>query len=151
MKGDSFVPLFRKISPGDYTVVLGIDHFIYTEFVATLVPARIPGHIFWTYFAGIAQVGSGVCIALNLRLKLIGMLLGIMLFIWFVILYIPRAIADPYTDKGNEVTSGFEALSFSGIAFVIACKPWGKARRFRVGLVPVTSILFLFLLACFRL
>ncbi len=114
-------------------IVFGIDHFIYTKFVATLVPAWMPGHIFWTYFAGTALIGSGVCIALNFRLKLIGMLLGIMLFIWFVILHIPRAIADPYVDKGNEVTSVFEALAFSGIAFVIACMPWGKARRFRVG------------------
>ncbi|MDQ6903058.1 MAG: hypothetical protein M3139_08615, partial [Bacteroidota bacterium] len=93
----------------------------------------IPGHVFWTYFAGVALAGAGVCIALKFKLKLIGLLLGIMLFIWFVILHIPRAIADPYVDKGNEVTSVFEAFAFSGIAFVIACMPWGKARRFRVG------------------
>ena len=101
-------------------IVFGIDHFIYTAFVATLVPGWLPWHIFWTYFAGIALAGAGVCIILKIKLKLIGTLLGIMLFIWFVILHIPRAIADPYIDKGNEVTSVFEALAFSGIAFVIA-------------------------------
>jgi len=101
-------------------IVFGIDHFIYTPFVATLVPNWIPWHIFWTYFAGIALAGAGVCIILKIKLRLIGILLGIMLFIWFVILHIPRAIMDPYVDKGNEVTSVFEALAFSGIAFVIA-------------------------------
>src|SRR5688500_93449 len=30
-------------------IAFGIDHFLYTGFVATLVPAWIPGHIFWTY------------------------------------------------------------------------------------------------------
>ncbi len=54
------------------------------------------------------------------------MLLGIMLFIWFVILHIPRAIADPNIDKGNEVTSVFEALAFSGVAFLIAFMPKRK-------------------------
>jgi uncharacterized membrane protein len=123
----SFGNIFFSIT----MIVFGIDHFLYTEFVATLVPSWVPGHVFWTYFAGIALIGAGVCILLKIQLKLIGLLLGIMLFIWFVILHIPRAIADPYVDKGNEVTSVFEALAFSGIAFIIACMPWGKARKFR--------------------
>ncbi len=110
-------------------IVFGIDHFLYTQFVATLVPTWIPGHIFWTYFAGIALIASGVCIVLKIKLKLVGILLGIMLFLWFVILHIPRAIADPYVDKGNEVTSVFEALAFSGVAFVIAFNYDSKARR----------------------
>ncbi len=102
-------------------IVFGIDHFLYTEFVATLVPRWIQGHVFWTYFAAVALIGSGVAIILKIKIRLIGILLGIMLFIWFVILHIPRAVVDPYVDKGNEVTSVFEALAFSGIAFVIAC------------------------------
>ncbi len=110
-------------------IVFGIDHFLYTKFVATLIPAWIPWHIFWTYFAGTALIGAGICIILKIQLKLIGILLGIMLFIWFVILHIPRAIADPYVDKGNEVTSVFEALAFSGIAFIIACMPVGKIKQ----------------------
>ena len=107
-------------------IVFGIDHFLYTEFVATLVPRWIPAPVFWTYFAAVALIGSGVAIILKIKIRLIGILLGIMLFIWFVILHIPRAVADPYVDKGNEVTSVFEALAFSGIAFVIACMPFRK-------------------------
>jgi hypothetical protein len=34
----------------DITVVaFGIVHFLYAEFVKTLVPNSIPGHLFWTY------------------------------------------------------------------------------------------------------
>ena len=102
-------------------ISFGIDHFLYTEFVATLVPNWIPGHTFWTYFGGIALIGSGVGILLKIKIELISLLLGIMLFIWFVILHIPRALVAPATDKGNELTSVFEALAYSGIAFVIAC------------------------------
>ena len=101
-------------------IVFGIDHFLYTDFVATLVPVWIPGHVFWTYFAGIALIGSGVGILIPQTRKVVAILLGIMLFIWFLILHIPRAAVAPATDNGNELTSVFEALAFSGIAFVIA-------------------------------
>ena len=101
-------------------ILFGIDHFLYAEFVSKLVPAWIPGQLFWTYFAGVALIGSGVAIILKIKLKLVALLLGAMIFLWFIFLHIPRAIADPYGDKGNELTSVFEALGFSGIAFVIA-------------------------------
>jgi len=101
-------------------IVFGIDHFLYTEFVASLVPGWIPGHIFWTYFSAVALIGAGVCIMLNIKIRLVGILLGIMLFLWLVLLHIPRAIADPYAGKGNEITSVFQALAFSGISLVIA-------------------------------
>lgn len=110
-------------------IVLGIDHFIYSAFVATLIPAWIPWHLFWTYFAGVSLISSGIFIIFKIWLKIVGLLLGIMLFLWFVLLHIPRAIADPYVDNGTEVTSLFEALAFSGIACIIACMPYGRIRK----------------------
>jgi uncharacterized membrane protein YphA (DoxX/SURF4 family) len=107
-------------------IAFGIDHFLYMEFVATLVPGWIPGHIFWTYFAGVALIGSGVCILLKIKIRLVSTLLGIMLFLWFIMLHIPRAIVDPFAGKGNEITSAFEALAFSGIAFLFSALSWNE-------------------------
>jgi uncharacterized membrane protein len=102
-------------------IAFGLDHFYYAEFVATLVPAWIPGHLFWTYFAGVALIGTGVAIILKIKVSLVALLAGIMIFLWFVFLHIPRAISALYfTDKGNELTSVFESLAFSGILFVIS-------------------------------
>jgi uncharacterized membrane protein len=102
-------------------IAFGLDHFYYTDFVATLVPSWIPGHIFWTYFAAVALIGAGVGILLKIKTKTVALLLGTMIFLWFIVLHIPRAITAAYaTDKGNEMTSVFESLAFSGIAFVIA-------------------------------
>jgi uncharacterized membrane protein len=101
-------------------ITFGIDHFLYVESVATLVPAWIPGHHFWAYFAGVALIGSGTAIILKFKLKGTAILLGTMIFLWFVLLHIPRAIADPIVRKGNEVASAADALGFSGIAFVLA-------------------------------
>ncbi len=100
-------------------IVFGADHFIYTTFVASLVPAWIPGHVFWTYFAGLALIAAGVGIIINVKARLAATMLGAMLLTWVIILHIPRAIADPYGRIGNEVTSVFEALAFSGIAFIL--------------------------------
>lgn len=99
--------------------LFGIDHFIYVQYVASLVPSWIPGHIFWTYFAGAALVAAGVGIILNLKARLAATMLGVMLFIWVIILHIPRAVADPSGNMGNELTSVFEALAFCGVAFIM--------------------------------
>ena len=115
-------------------IVFGIEHFIYPTFVATLVPNWIPWHMFWTYFGGFALILAGLAIISGsaffilfgtkgftiIRSRPAATLLGAMILIWFLVLHIPRAIIDPYSGNGNEWTSVFESLGFSGIAFLIA-------------------------------
>jgi uncharacterized membrane protein YphA (DoxX/SURF4 family) len=116
---EAFIPL-GGIFYSIMLIVFGIDHFLYVEFVKSLVPDWIPGHLFWTYLAAIALIGSGVAIILRIRVRQIGILLGITIFIWFLILHIPRAAVAPASDNGNELSSVFESLGSSGIAFVAA-------------------------------
>jgi uncharacterized membrane protein YphA (DoxX/SURF4 family) len=122
---EKFIPfgsLFFSIT----MVSFGIDHFLYTKNVALLVPSWIPAPVFWTYFAAVALIGSGAAIILKVKLRVIAALLGTMILLWFILLHIPRAIAQPFTQKGEEVASAFSALAFSGIAFVIAGSDTGK-------------------------
>jgi uncharacterized membrane protein YphA (DoxX/SURF4 family) len=100
-------------------VIFGFEHFLYAQGVRQLVPAWIPGDLFWTYFAAVALIGAGISILFRIKVKPISLLLGIMVFIWFLILHIPRAVAAPASDMGNELSSVFESLGVSGIAFVI--------------------------------
>jgi hypothetical protein len=106
-------------------ISFGIDHFLYAKDAADYIPTWIPNHMFWIYFAGIPLVGSGIAIILKIRVRLVAILLGTMIFIWFIILHIPYVIASHFADTGGEVTSAFLALAYSGIAFVIA----GAAKR----------------------
>lgn len=102
-------------------VLFGIDHFLYTDFVKPLVPSWIPGtQLFWTYVGGVALIASGVAIFIGFKPRLIGILLGVMLLLWLIVLHIPRAIIAPATDNGNEWTSVLQALAFSGTAFMYA-------------------------------
>ena len=105
------------------SVAFGIDHFVYPDFVASLVPSWIPGHLFWTHFAGVALIAAGVAMIVRIQARLASFLLGAMIFLWVILLHIPRSIADPSGGKGNEWTSVFEALAFSGIAFILAVLP----------------------------
>jgi uncharacterized membrane protein YphA (DoxX/SURF4 family) len=107
-------------------VVFGYMHFVYPAFVSTLVPNWIPGHLFWTYFAGVALMLAGLAIILNIKRRLAAGLLGLMILLWFIMLHIPRAITDPHSGNGNEWTSVFEAFGFSGIAFLLAGRPYKK-------------------------
>lgn len=100
-------------------VSFGILHFMLAKQAATLVPSWIPGHLFWIYFAGAALIGSGISIILKIQARLAASLLGLMIFLWFILLHIPRIIASPVAYVPAEVTSAFLALAYSGIAFVI--------------------------------
>ena len=121
-----FTRFFGKLIPlGSISFAItmisfGILHFLYAKDVAEYVTPWIPYHLFWTYLAGTALIGSGLAIILKIRVGLIAALLGIMLFSWFILLHIPRVIASPVAYLGSEVTSAFLALAYSGIAFVIA-------------------------------
>jgi uncharacterized membrane protein len=101
-------------------ISFSIDHFIYGKDAADYIPSWIPYHVFWIYFAGVALLAAGIGILLKIRLRLAAALLGAMIFIWVIILHIPKAIANPADDQTGEVTSGLIALAYCGIAWVIA-------------------------------
>jgi uncharacterized membrane protein len=102
-------------------VAFGVCHFLYSRDIETLIPAWLPWHRFWTYFAGTCLVGSGTAIILKIRVKVVASLLATMIFLWVLIIHIPRAISDPHRDEGNEIESAARALAESGSAFLLAC------------------------------
>lgn len=99
-------------------VVFAVQHFIYAQFVATLIPTWIPARLFWAYFTGAAFVAAALAIAAKKMMRLATMLLGVMFFLWVVVLHIPRVAGSPR--NGDEVTSLFVALAMSGVAFALA-------------------------------
>jgi uncharacterized membrane protein len=113
----------RIISPGRIfiaisLVVFGIQHFLYANFVATLVPAWIPSRLFWAYFVGVAFVAAAIGALAPKMTRPAGILLGILFFLFVVTLHIPRIAA--HSRDGNEWTSGFVALAMCGGAWILA-------------------------------
>jgi len=120
-----FIP-FGRFFLAAFLIFGGSMHFIYVEFAASLVPAWIPGHIFWTYFAGCALIAGGIGIMLPWTTRLAASLAAIMIFLWVVLLHIPRALAD--LSNSNETTAVFEALAMSGAAILVATQATGKKK-----------------------
>jgi uncharacterized membrane protein len=106
-------------------ISFGIDHFLFAHEASDYIPSWVPDHLFWMYFTGSALLGSGIAILLNIRRGLAATLLGGMIFIWFIILHIPRVIADP---SSGEVASAMLALAYCGIALIIAGAGAAKKR-----------------------
>jgi uncharacterized membrane protein YphA (DoxX/SURF4 family) len=105
-------------------IVFAVQHFMYARFVANLVTAWIPAHLFWAYFTGIAFVAAALSIAAGRAVRLSGILLGAMFLLWVFVLHIPRVAHA--THNGDEVTSLLVALAMSGIGFALAGKSYSK-------------------------
>jgi uncharacterized membrane protein len=117
-----------RVLLGAFLISSGIQHFLFVPFVATLVPAWIPGAQFWTYFSAVALIAGGLGLIVPWTARLAGLLSGLMIFLWFVMLHIPRALAaaDAASSR-NEWTAVFEALAMSGIALILAAGPSARA------------------------
>ena len=110
--------LAGRILFGGSLVVFGVQHVMYGAFVATLIPAWIPGRLFLAYFVGAAFFAAALAIVSGRLASLAATLLGIMFFSWVLILHAPRVASALH--NGNEWTSLFIALAMSGGAFVVA-------------------------------
>ena len=105
---------------GAFLVSSGIQHFLFLRWVSTLVPAWIPGPVFWARFAGVALIAGGIGLVVPRTTRWAGALSGLMIALWVVMLHVPRALTAAAGQGRNEWTAVFEALAFSGIAFVLA-------------------------------
>lgn len=105
-----------RLCLGLFLILTGVQHFLYTEFVASLIPGWFPGDaIRWTQAAGVALLAGGIGLLIPRTARLAALLSGLMVFSWFWIVHIPRALTS--VSDGIAV---FEALAFSGILLAIA-------------------------------
>src|SRR5260370_1620452 len=125
MKATSGFPFMDKsqtlwrICTGMSVVVCGVQHFMYGGFVAGLVPAWMPGRLFWAYFVGVAFFAAAAGILYRRLARAAATMLGVMFFLFVAMLHIPRIAM--HSHDGNEWTSGFVALAMCGGG-------WGFAR-----------------------
>jgi uncharacterized membrane protein YphA (DoxX/SURF4 family) len=123
LAGGAFVMIGRKTGCIIFSCCIlffGAMHFIYAHEAADYISDWIPIHIFWMYLTGTALVGSSLAILFNIKRRLCALLLAIMIFIWVLMLHIPKSLAAPFAENAGEVTSGFLALAYCGTALVIA-------------------------------
>jgi uncharacterized membrane protein len=105
-----------RVCLGIFLLITGIQHYVYTEFVASLIPEWFPGDaVFWTYFAGVALIAGGIGLWIPRTARLAAFLVGVMVFSWFWIIHVPRTFLNV-----SSAVAVFEALFTAGLAFVLA-------------------------------
>ena len=99
-------------------LVFGIQHFMYADFVATLVPAYFPARLFWAYFTGTAMVAAGISFIVNRMAWLAAALLGTMLVMFILLIHIPKLIGD--SSVIQNWTRALQDIALASIAFMLA-------------------------------
>ncbi len=123
------------LGPVLYAVPLSVfaaEHLAGARFLMQIVPAWIPAHLFWTYFVGLALLGAAISILLNQYQELSGTLLGIMFFLFVVLIHAPRVYANP-SDRFSWAVA-VRDLAFGGAAWALAGSG-SPTRRLSTGLV----------------
>ena len=95
-------------------------------YIASVIPAWIPGNLFWTYGIGCALIAAGVAVLTGIQARLATTLLAIMFASWVVIVHAPRVAASPA--NADEWSSMIIALSCCGASLIMRS---GAARRHR--------------------
>ena len=99
-------------------VVFGIQHFMYNDFISTLIPGWIPAHNVWLFFVKIAFIATAISIFINILVHLSTFLFGLMFLIWVLILHGPLVATHLHVEP--QWTSFFIAVAMCGISFMLS-------------------------------
>jgi uncharacterized membrane protein YphA (DoxX/SURF4 family) len=110
--------------------VFGTLHLFGPEFVKDLVPRYMPGRMFWVYFVGCALIAASLSIAAKIGVRWSGLLVGIMMFMFVAMLYLPSALRHWHARITWTIV--FREMSFGGAGWILAAMAkdgWrGKAK-----------------------
>jgi uncharacterized membrane protein len=74
-------------------LIFGLQHLMFADFVGKLVPSYFPNGKFWAYLTGAAMIAAGISFITNIKVRLAATLLGVMLFIFVLLIHIPKLAA----------------------------------------------------------
>ncbi len=106
------------------TIFFGVMQLLHPDFVpgvplGKITPVWIPGHIFWSYLAGIVSVAAGACLLVNRKTRLAATGLGATVILLLVFVYLPLWGAS-LSDIGNGLNYFADTLMFGGAALLLA-------------------------------
>lgn len=98
--------------------VFGTEHFVAARGIMQLVPVWMPARLFWTYFVGCSLISAAISLVTMKVVRLSGTLLGVMFFLFVLMMDLPAAIAHP----AHPLTWNFvlRESAFAGGAWALA-------------------------------
>src|SRR5258708_1386855 len=115
---DKAFPLGR-VSLAVPLAVFGAEHLTSTRAIMKLVPAWMPGKLFWTYFVGVALIAAALSFIFRVGIRLSATLLGIMFLSFVAMMDLPPAIAAPQNRFAWTLLARESAFSAGAILLAI--------------------------------
>jgi len=105
--------------------VFGALHLFGPAFVRDMVPRYMPGRMFWVYFVGCALIAASLSIATKIEVRWSGLLVGIMMFLFVAMLYLPGGLRQmhahiPWARSRITWTIVCRESSFAGAGWLLA-------------------------------
>jgi uncharacterized membrane protein len=127
--GDNGVRLARGLY-GLALIAFGLSHFVYLNLTAPLVPAWLPGPMFWAYFSGAAYIAAGLAVIFNVCARLAATSAAVEMGMLTLLVWIPIVAAGSKDPSQWSETVLSWALTTAGwvVADSYRGMPW-LARR----------------------
>lgn len=93
-------------------------NIIYHNFIAGMIPAWIPAHLFWAYFTGFASLAAGVSILSGVWARAALVMTGIMYGSWVLVIHVPYVSA--HLHARDMWTDMFITMALAGGAWLLA-------------------------------
>jgi uncharacterized membrane protein len=127
--------------------VFGAEHFTSTRAIMQLVPAWMPGKLFWTYFVGVALFAAALSFVFRVRIRLAATLLGIMFFCFVAMMDVPGAMAAPHSRFAWTLAA--RELAFSAGAIILGITSGAQARRHGENQIATVAFYLIALISMF--
>jgi uncharacterized membrane protein len=98
--------------------VFGTEHFTAATILAGMVPAWLPGHMFWALFVGACLIAAALSMAAGKYAWLASALAGVLILLFELLIHIPNVVASPHTRIAWVVA--LREPAFAGGAFALA-------------------------------
>jgi uncharacterized membrane protein len=117
-RGLDKIVMFGRLFFSIPMAVFGAEHFTAIKFIMLIVPSWIPAHRFWAYLVGVALLAAALALVVRVHAPLAAALLGIMLFLFVMLIHIPNVVANP----GDRIlwAVALRDIAFSGGALAFA-------------------------------
>jgi uncharacterized membrane protein YphA (DoxX/SURF4 family) len=119
--------LFGPVFYAAPIAAFGTEHFTLTDAIASLIPAWIPWHQFWTYFVGACFIAAALSLVTGIQTRLAASLLALNFFLFVVLMDAPALVQDPRDRFAAALT--LRELSFGAGPLALAASLTGKGRE----------------------
>jgi len=110
----------------------GTEHFTLAGIIASLVPAWIPWHHFWTYLLGACFIAAALSLVTGIQARLAATMLAVTFFLFVLLMDVPAWAQDP-RDR-FALTLALRQVAFSGgaVALVASLTPPQQKHRAQI-------------------